>query len=360
MIDFFSRDTHVLLNPRLDGERRRRMTRAAESVSLPGHVWLATSGTGGSNKLVALSKEALLASARAVNAHLEATEEDRWCCVLPTFHVGGLGIFARALLSGSRVLEMTWAPESFATDCERARVTLGSLVPAQVSDLVAARVRVPADLRAIVVGGGVLEERHRLAAVELGWPLLPSYGMTECSSQIATAAAVTDPSLKLLSHVEARTEGGRLAVRSAALLTGLLEDAEDSRSFRDPKVDGWYVTADRGVLHGDRIELSGRDADFLKIGGESVNLADLDTILAMLSPQSALVALPDERLGSVVHLVTADVEPDRVVAEFNARVLPFERIRGVTRVAEVPRTELGKLIRGEALRVALGNDKPVE
>ena len=62
-----------------------------------------------------------------------------------------------------------------------------SLVPAQVLDLVRAGLRPPPVLRAIVVGGGAISAELYRDARALGWPVLPSYGMTECCSQIATA-----------------------------------------------------------------------------------------------------------------------------------------------------------------------------
>jgi o-succinylbenzoate---CoA ligase len=179
-IDWLSTDSHVLLNPRMPEEERRRLESLV--VDLPGHVWLATSGTTGALKLTALSKRALLASAAAVNRHLQSDDRDVWLCVLPTFHVGGLGIYARAFLSGARVVTSGWED-----------VTLASLVPAQVTDLVRDRVEAPPSLRAVVVGGGALSEELYAAARALGWPLLPSYGMTECCSQVATATPEEGP-----------------------------------------------------------------------------------------------------------------------------------------------------------------------
>ncbi|MFZ2490960.1 MAG: o-succinylbenzoate--CoA ligase, partial [Thermoanaerobaculia bacterium] len=64
MIDWQSRETHLLLNPRMPAPDRRRLEQlVAGSPPFPGHVWLATSGTTGSLKLTALSKQALLSSA---------------------------------------------------------------------------------------------------------------------------------------------------------------------------------------------------------------------------------------------------------------------------------------------------------
>src|SRR5688572_32857682 len=105
-------------------EERRRLE--SYVVPLKAHVWLATSGTSGALKLTALSKKALLASAASVNRYLQSDSRDVWCCVLPTFHVGGLGIYARALLSGARVVSETWDPARFAANRE---ITLASLVP---------------------------------------------------------------------------------------------------------------------------------------------------------------------------------------------------------------------------------------
>src|SRR6266550_5473585 len=113
-------------------EERERLERMARSARLRSHIIVTTSGSSGALKLVALSKEAVLASAAAVNERLEATASDLWCAVLPSFHVGGLGIHARAHLAGSRVVTMSWVPQAFVgTDA-----TLASLVPAQVHDLV--------------------------------------------------------------------------------------------------------------------------------------------------------------------------------------------------------------------------------
>jgi O-succinylbenzoic acid--CoA ligase len=334
-IDWLSEDSHVLLNPRMPREERERLESFV--VPLPAHLWLATSGTTGSLKLTALSKRAMLASAAAVNRHLQSTADDVWLCVLPTFHVGGLGIYARAFLSGARVVTSGWDG-----------VTLASLVPAQVSDLVRARTPAPRSLRAVVIGGGALSSSLYDEARALGWPLLPSYGMTECCSQVATAPLsplAPHPSPLLLDHIEARIEeDGRLALRSEALFTGYATE----EGFVDPKIDGWFVTEDLASLEGRTLRVEGRRGDFVKIGGESVDLSRLGRILSELGADAAVVAIPDERLGHVIALAVAS--PDESIVEslvesFNARVFPFERARRVIRVPEIPRTPLGKIMR---------------
>lgn len=341
VLDWASDETHLLLNPRMPLEEQTRLLSFV--IDLPAHVWVATSGSTGALKLTALSKTAMLASAAAVNRHLNATADDVWACVLPEFHVGGLGIHARAFLVGATVVRMPWDPRLFAG---YAATTLASLVPAQVSDLVQARLSPPPALRAIVVGGGALAPVLYKDARALGWPVLPSYGMTETCSQIATAT-LSGPELVLLDHVEVRTEeDGRLAVRGASLLTGYGTE----QGFVDPRnADGWLITEDLGSIEGRTLRIEGRRGDFVKIGGESVDLARLDAILAAIAGEhAAVLAVPDERLGQVIHLaIDPTVDAEQIRVAFAERVLPFERPRAVYRVEEIPRSALGKLMRSE-------------
>jgi O-succinylbenzoic acid--CoA ligase len=327
---------------------RARLEKLSRAVTLEGHVWIATSGTSGALKLTALSKEALLASAAGVNLHLDAGADDAWCCVLPTFHVGGLGIHARALLAGSRVVSIEWDARRFAELCASEGIAFSALVPAQVSDLARQRLAAPRSLRAIVVGGGALADPLFEEVRALGWPLLRSYGMTECCSQVATATYTSDE-LQVLPHLDVRTvDDGRLAIRGASLLTGYALFENDAARFVDPKVDGWFVSEDLGTAEGRVLRVGGRRGEFVKIGGESVDLKRLDRILDEVlratGGDAGVFAVADERLGSVIHLA---VTGEGIAEAFEARVLPFERPRVVHRVADLPRSPLGKLLRAK-------------
>jgi len=293
---------------------------------LDAHVFVATSGSTGAIKLVALSKQAILASAAAVNERLDVTSRDVWAAVLPPFHVGGLGVYARCHLACARALTMPWDPRAFAAS----DATIASLVPAQVRDLVAAGLKPSPRLRTILVGGGIFE----MSQTE--WPALPSYGMTECCSTIAIEGV-------LLDHIDARQQSdGRLAFRGPSLFTGYA--TEDG--LIDPKIDGWFISEDIGNVDGRTLRVEGRAGDFIKIGGESVDLKRLDRILGELAGDGAAIfAAPDERLGHVIHLATV-IEPT-FVDVFNEHVHPFERIREVHRVKSIPRSPLGKLLRVE-------------
>ncbi len=342
--------TALLLNPRLDGTWRERIL-GAELPELTDHVWLATSGTSGRLKIIALSRPALQASASAVNRRLAVASSDVWLNPLPLFHVGGLGILVRAALGGNRCTCLeAWNPQDFVRRAGEAGATLSSLVPAQVHDLVAARRSCPASLRAIVVGGGMLDEDLRRRAADLGWPLLPSYGLSESASQVATAApSSSDTSwLPLLDHVEVRL--GRdhvLELRGPSLLTGwLLFDGDGPARWEDPKVDGWFRTSDRGELRGEKLRVLGRADDLVKIRGELVDVAALGLAL-QARVASGLVRIdvgPDERNGAVLAVVAENAAAQTEARGAQDLFPPYARPESF-RVGPVEVNALGKKVR---------------
>lgn len=357
VFDWDSRKSVILKSPVLPPLERENELLGL----LPAHVWLGTSGTTtGRRKWVGLSQGALLASAAAVNARLSADKNDIWLNPLPLYHVGGLGILARAHLTGSRVEAFgRWSVEGFLSALNARPVTLTSLVPTQVFDLVQAEARAPRNLRAVMVGGGSLRAELYQKARRLGWPLLPSYGLSECSSQVATAAIDSllsgDARLEVLRHVEVRLDSERrLEVKSQALLTAFAEWSGAAWELFDPKVDGWYKTEDFANLDGGVLEPLGRAQDQVKILGELVNLAALNQALEGLRlaenipGEATLVPRPDPRAGIRLDLVTAKMDyslAENLRTLFNKTVAPFERSANLYCVAELPRTELGKLNR---------------
>lgn len=360
-----SRDNILLTNPRWPKDDRFRFQEAWIDLvekRFDSQIGIGTSGTtGGFGSLVVLSKDALRASARAVNERLSATSSDIWFKTLPDFHVGGLGILVRARLAGSSVVEdesERWDAKFFHRKLVDSQASLLSLVPTQVFDLVRGGFESPVHLRAVVVGGGRLEETLRERAHALGWPLLPSYGMTEAASQIATAVSPDDPRLVPLSHVDvAATSDGRLKIRGPSLLTGKITFDEKGRpTLSDPKREGWLVTEDRGrILDDGSLEIEGRTHDFVKIGGEGVVVSRLEEKLEIarmrlgFSADAAVLATRDERLGAKIVLLTTAIDHSALVESFNAVVAPYERVREVHVVEAIPRSELGKILRGRAL-----------
>jgi len=365
-IDWYSQSNVVLINPRMASADRQLLEEAREKCSpLQGHIWLTSSGSSGKIRLVALSKEAFLVSADAVNHHLQSSAKDVWLLTLPIFHVGAISIYARAALSGATVKchSGKWDVHEFIAAIINTTATLTALVPTQVYDIVAHNLKAPSCLRAVIVGGGALSEKVYCGAIALGWKLLPSYGLTECCSQVATAQLdswskggipVTHP----LKHVELKCDAdGFLMIKSKALLTGYIENR-----WIDPKENGWLKTDDKATFSGGGLISVSREMNFVKIGGESVDMLRLEKILDDLRLSlhfrydCAVVALEDDRLGHAVHLAVACEDStvcNELVQQFKIKVLPFEQIRAVHSVKEIPRTSLNKIIKSQLITFQL-------
>ncbi len=339
-----------------------------EIPSLPelmGHVLFETSGSSGVPKWIALSKAALLASAAAVNQHLEVEHSSCWGLALPLRHVGGFGVAARAFVAGCQFCEFPqrWNAPAFVDWLAENAVTHASLVPTQVHDLAAAGLRAPQHLRAIVVGGGHLDDRTGRAARELGWPVLASYGMTEAASQIATQnfSALLEPyqsaPLPLLPIWQATTSPEQiLHIAGPALFSGMLLKEKDGWSFQRREGD-WHATSDRAVLENQMLTPLGRSDLRVKVLGELVDLEMIERELCQLSGgmlahgMVVVVALPDARTEhSLVPVFDAVVDAaviHAVLAAYTNTAPGYRRLAQAVVLAPFPRSALGKPSRAE-------------
>jgi len=303
------------------------------------HVVFKTSGSSGVEKWVALSKGALEWSARRVIDYLEMTSSDVCGLALPAVHVGGFGLMLRAHLSGASLVEFEgkWNAERFAAWCTREGVTVSSLVPTQVSDLVEAGLRAPDSLRSVVVGGGVLKPDLAERAKLFGWPVLPSYGMTETAAQIATGDG-----LPLFDGWEAGIEDGCLSLKGGGLLTAVIRRAGGRFVADDPKVDGWFLTSDRAELDGRNLAILGRADRQVKVLGKLVDLGVLEGFWReTLGCEVALAARPDERRGAALILfVEGEVEG---IQGLNEALPGPERLMAYQVLQRLPRSPLGKI-----------------
>jgi len=333
-----------------------------------GLVWLLSSGTQSVNevKAIALSHQAILASAQTVNTHLDARKSDRWLLTLPLYHIGGLAILARAHLSHSPVVNLPkWSASDFAHLARAEKVSLCSLVPTQVHDLVNANLSAPAGLRAVVVGGGALDPGLYARARRLGWPLLPSYGLTECASQVATAGRHSlerrdFPEFKVLSHVELELREQRIFLRSPSLCQWIARGDRDGQyTLEDPLREGWLPSEDLGEWRNRGLCVLGRRDDVVKVLGVLVPIPQVEHEAreffrkAGLTGDLAVVAVPGEREGHRLVLVTDSSQSlkewERQLGQFNLKMPGPQRLKQFCWVESIPRGELGKVQRATLL-----------
>lgn len=268
---------------------------------------LLTSGTSGSPRAVGLTAGNLMASARASRERLGLAPSDRWLGSLSPAHVGGLALLTRAAALGSGVvLRGAFRAETFLALAEEGAITHASLVPTMLHQVLAAlgKGRAPPSLRCVLLGGAPAPEALLAEALAAGFPMALTYGLTEASSQVATA----EPDLVLrkpgtvgapLPGVEVSVaEEGELLVRGPTVAPGLADG------------DGWLRTGDLARMDGDgHLWIVGRASDRIISGGVKVDPAEVEAVLSGHPGvlEAAVVGLPDPEWGERVVAAVVSV-----------------------------------------------------
>jgi O-succinylbenzoic acid--CoA ligase len=310
----------------------------------PDATWviLHTSGTTAAPKPVHLTYGNFRASAAAAQANLPLRPDDRWLCVLPLFHVGGLSILTRTALYGaSAIVHERFDAEAVRDSLESGEATVVSLVATMLRRLRDAGLSHAPGLRAALVGGGPVPRDLLEWGREAGLPLLQTYGMTETCSQIATAAAGSDAA-RPLSGVDVRIgDGGEILIRGPMVSASALG------------ADGWLHSGDRGFLDDEGfLHVEGRIKDVIVTGGENVAAAEVEEALVAhpAVADAAVVGRPDTEWGEAVTAFVvvdgAEVDDAALVAWCCGRLAGYKVPRAIVRVEELPRTASGKLLKG--------------
>jgi O-succinylbenzoic acid--CoA ligase len=148
-----------------------------------------------------------------------------------------------------------------------------------------------------------------MRAAELGVSLVPTYGMTETCSQIATAipgttqesAGVIGPLLDGFSVSIRRSSGdavtdevGVIEVEGLAVFGGYTDE---------PFRSGPFTTSDLGFMSKDgQLSVVGRIDDVVVTGGENVSLSGVSSVIEEVVGvlDVAVVGIPDEEWGTAV------------------------------------------------------------
>lgn len=379
-VNWTNQDHCLFLNPRWPQKDFSILTQTAEKAlsridSHTGFLVLASSGTSqavGQNRvqLKIISKENFLSAARSFNSFFSITAKDIFLRALPTFHVGGLALLARAFLAGAQVIDFQnekWQALEFVEQVKKQKITRISLVPTQIFDLVQRGLPAPSSVDTVFVGGAALADRLRQQAVEQGWPLLASYGMTETSSMVASQIyadrwrSEVPSKFYPLPGVELRTDSEhRVFLKTSGLLSYELSVNLDSSSFSENQIKEFkrgeeFRTQDFGFWDGKSFAYLGRAQDLIKISGELVSLAQLRSVWESLSggisEQTCLLDMPHSRSENEVILVSRDAKNtpalQSLIEQYNEKVLPFEKIKRWVTVERIPRSELGKVLVNE-------------
>ena len=224
--------------------------------------------------------------------------------------MAGLGVLWRAIRDGVpiRVLPPGDAPRLLRALRSSPPPSHVSLVPSQLVRLLdAARdAPPPATLRAVLLGGGPVPPALVERAVRAGWPVVPTYGLSEMGSGVtalpsAEAARAPGTAGRPLPGMTVRIDDpgpdgvGEIVVAGPSRSSGYLGEPP--------------VPADEPVRTGDlgRLDAAGRlvvvdrRTDRIVRGGENIDPTEVETVLERhpAVAEAAVVGRPDDAWGHV-------------------------------------------------------------
>lgn len=324
------------------------------------HSIVYTSGTTGSPKGAMLTFGNIYASATASAFNLGVLPGDRWLACMPLFHVGGMAIVLRSAIYGtSFVIHEGFDERAVVDSLHGERITTLSVVATMLQRMLDLDERpAPASLRAVLVGGGPVPEVLLARAMERGYPVIQTYGLTEAASQVATLApadALTHlgsagkPLLNTRLRIDAPdAEPGEILVSGPTVTPGYWRRPEATeKAIRD----GWLATGDIGRLDGDGfLYVLDRRDDLIVSGGENVYPAEVEAALLghPLVTAAAVVGLPDERFGQTVAaavVVSGAFDSQELTDWLRGRLAGYKLPRRIIPVTELPMTANGKVQR---------------
>ena len=255
---------------------------------------IATSGSSGEAKASVHTWGNHYYSAQGSNQILHLTPNDRWLLSLPLYHISGIAITVRCLLSGAALVIAT--DDNLITAIERGKVTHVSLVSTQLQRLLTDEKNhvVLRSLKCILLGGSAIPQTLIDQSVKLGLNIYLSYGLTEMSSQVATGkvAEINQACVKLLPYRQLKISSeGEILVKGEVLFKGYIAGAR----LNLPLSDGWFPTGDMGQLDKEGcLTVAGRRDSMFISGGENIHPEEIEKALLSIKGIAQAIVVPKE------------------------------------------------------------------
>lgn len=341
-----------------------------------------TSGTTAVPKAAMLFHSAMVRGAWCGCRMLQLTESDRFFSPQPFFHVGGsIQVMLTPIISGCRMVVQPYFDAGQALELmerHRCNVLMGHQ-PHYIEYLNHPDLKT----RKLVLEKGMIfasPEVNQRVYDEMGIKkLISPYGLTETHIG-GTACALDDPLEIRMTSVGRPMPGVELAIRQPSgkeflsagergevcfrgwcITKGYFGDPEKTAQALDEQ--GWFRTGDLGVIGKDGyLRLVGRIKEMIRVGGENVAAAEIESVLLKhrAVKQAVAVGAPDARLSEVVavfvELKSGDQATEAEIIDFcREHLASFKVPRRVQFIEQWPMTGAGKIQR-YVLKESLANE----
>lgn len=263
-----------------------------------------TSGSSGYAKAVAHQISHHMLSAKGLINVFNFHTNDSWLLSLPLYHVSGLAILWRWLVTGAQLVVSCGE-----LNRDLFNVTHASLVAVQLQRFIAAyhlSSSKELTLKRVLLGGSHIPTSLCHQAAELGIETWVGYGMTETASTVVIKCmggngTISNKSL-LLPYRSMKIEDKRIYMGDSRHGGKTLASGYYQQGNIVPLCDenGWFDTKDLGCYESDDFRVIGRvDNQFIS-GGENIHCEEIESVL-MRDPeitQAFIVPVEDVQFGA--------------------------------------------------------------
>ena len=284
--------------------KEKQISSYEKSDFLPDEVdiLIATSGSTGFPKLVALSIANFIWSAHGSSENIAVDPTDTWLISLPLFHVGGMSIIFRTMLAGANAMI---SPKILDGDfIDQHRITHFSLVATQLSRQINSKFPFGQATKAILLGGSKIPHALIQKSIELNLPIHTSFGCSEMASQVCTTSKEATiyelmTTGKVLAGRQVKIdEDGRIQLNGKTRFLGYWQNQKLLKPFDK---DGWFTTNDLGEFDNNGfLKVIGRADRMFISGGENIHPEQIEQALINLEGimNALVIDMPSETYGS--------------------------------------------------------------
>jgi O-succinylbenzoic acid--CoA ligase len=298
---------------------------------------IATSGSSGEAKAALHTWGNHFYSAKGSQEIIPLLSRDRWLLSLPLYHVSGMAVLARCLISGAGLAIAIDGDLMGALD--QAKATHVSLVPTQLQRFLEdeknhALLRA---LKCILLGGSGIPATLIDSCIKTGLNVYLTYGLTEMSSQVATGRVSEGgrACVKILPYRQVSVSpDGEILVRGEVLFRGyaagekihlpLVASSSENNGL-------WFPTGDMGEMdQAGCLSLTGRRDSMFISGGENIYPEEIEKALLSIPGIAHAVVVPkdDREFGqrpvAFIKFSGGGLEEDDLVRRLEAELPRFK------------------------------------